>query len=140
MTAPSASYFQTIQQPRTQCGVAECTETSECRRSEFQIGLVASQVVNETAASPLHSSSSFRAAQQLALDLQVDLYSSGTTTTLQRLENSLRELSAFLHPHHGLVMTLKRSLMLCYSQAKQGTLGRKELERMKTIAMVCTYT
>ena len=33
-------------------------------------------------------------------------------------------------------MTLKRSLMLCYSQAKQGTLGRAELERMKNIAMV----
>ena len=77
-----------------------------------------------------------RAAQQLALDLQVDLYSSGLTTTLRRLEQSLRDLSAFLHPHHGLLMTLKRSLMLCYSQAKQGTLGRAELERMKNIAMV----
>ena len=78
-----------------------------------------------------------RAAQQLALDLQVDLYSSGLTTTLRRLEQSLRDISAFLHPHHGLLMTLKRSLMLCYSQAKQGTLGRSELERMKTIALVC---
>ena len=78
-----------------------------------------------------------RAAQQLALDLQVDLYSPGLTTTLRRLEQSLRDLSAFLHPHHGLLMTLKRSLMLCYSQAKQGTLGRAELERMKTIALVC---
>ena len=78
-----------------------------------------------------------RAAQQLAVDLQVDLYSSGLTTTLRRLEQSLRDLSAFLHPHHGLLMTLKRSLMLCYSQAKQGTLGRAELERMKTIALVC---
>ena len=77
-----------------------------------------------------------RAAQQLALDLQVDLYSPGLTTTLRRLEQSLRDLSAFLHPHHGLLMTLKRSLMLCYSQAKQGTLGRAELERMKNIAMV----
>ena len=76
-----------------------------------------------------------RLAQQLAIDLQVDLYSSGLTTTLARLERVLRDFSAFLHPHHGLLMTVKRSLMFCYSQAPEGSIGRREFETMRTIAL-----
>jgi hypothetical protein len=34
------------------------------------------------------------------------------------------------------MMTVKRSLMVCYSQVREGRMGKKEFERMKTIAMV----
>ena len=55
-------------------------------------------------------------AQQLAVDLQIDLYSGGLITTIKNLEKKIEQLLEFLHPTHGLVLAAKRSLVHCYSQ------------------------
>ena len=54
--------------------------------------------------------------QQLAIDLQIDLYSGGLITTIKNLEKKIEQLLEFLHPTHGLLLAAKRSLVHCYSQ------------------------
>ncbi len=59
-----------------------------------------------------------KAAQQLALDLQIDLYADGLVTTINRLEEKLVHLASYLHSNHGLMLAAKRSLVNCYSQVQ----------------------
>ena len=59
-------------------------------------------------------------AQQLAIDLQLDLYSGGLITTIKKLEDKIQNLAQFLHPNHGLLLAAKRSLLNCYSQVSTG--------------------
>lgn len=55
-------------------------------------------------------------------------------TTVPRLEEVLRGLYRSLHPHHGLAMSVKRSLLGLYSQMAAGTVGRGEYARMRGLA------
>lgn len=64
-------------------------------------------------------------AQQLAIDLQIDLYAEGLVTTIKRLEQKIAMMSHYLHPNHGLLMAAKRSLLNCYSQVPSESAGKK---------------
>ena len=46
-------------------------------------------------------------AQQLAIDLQIDLYSGGLITTINNLETKIGQLGHFLHSNHGLLLAAK---------------------------------
>lgn len=72
-------------------------------------------------------------AQRLAIDLQRKLYAGGQVTTIERLEEVIETFSRILHPHHALLMMVKRSLLNCYSQVPISSVGRKELQRMKEL-------
>ena len=67
-------------------------------------------------------------AQQIQLDLQIDLYKDGLVTTIPRLLSKIILFSQFLHPTHGLVLTAKRSLVQCYSQLSAESVNRGQLE------------
>ena len=78
----------------------------------------------------LHSASQIcgKNAQQIQLDLQIDLYKDGLVTTIPRLLSKIILFSQFLHPTHGLVLTAKRSLVQCYSQLSAESVNRGQLE------------
>ena len=67
-------------------------------------------------------------AQQIQLDLQIDLYKDGLVTTIPRLLSKIIQFSQFLHPTHGLILTAKRSLVQCYSQLTAESVNRGQLE------------
>ena len=73
-------------------------------------------------------------AQQLAIDLQLDLYAGGLITTIKKLESKIANLSLFLHPQHGLLLAAKRSLLNCYTQVSPSeSAGRPQQVKMKEI-------
>ena len=72
-------------------------------------------------------------AQQLAIDLQLDLYAGGLITTIKKLESKIQNLSLFLHPHHGLLLAAKRSLLNCYTQVPSESAGRPHHEKMQRL-------
>lgn len=76
-----------------------------------------------------------KAAQQLAIDLQMDLYAGGLITTIKSLQEKIQTLQGFLHPNHGLILAAQRSLVNCYSQVSsdEQTSNRKHQEKMKKI-------
>lgn len=76
-----------------------------------------------------------KAAQQLAIDLQMDLYAGGLIITIKTLEEKIQLLKEFLHPNHGLVLAAERSLVNCYSQvaSDEQTSCRHHQEKMKHI-------
>ena len=74
-------------------------------------------------------------ATALSLDLQKRLYTQGPFTTKAQLDSALDKFSKVLHPTHGLLMMLKRSLLICYSQVPAESVGRADLEKMKTLGL-----
>ena len=74
-----------------------------------------------------------KSAQQIQLDLQIDLYKDGLVTTIQRLHSKIIQFLEFLHPTHGLIMTAKRSLVQCYSQLPADAVNRRQLELIRNL-------
>ena len=72
-------------------------------------------------------------AQQIQLDLQIDLYKDGLVTTIPRLHSKIVQFLEFLHPTHGLIMTAKRSLVQCYSQLPADSVNRRQLELIRNL-------
>ena len=72
-------------------------------------------------------------AQQLAIDLQLDLYSEGLIITIKKLEDKIQVMKEYLHPCHGLLLAAKRSLVNCYSQVSSESAGRLHQEHMLEI-------
>ena len=74
-----------------------------------------------------------RNAQQIQLDLQVDLYKGGLVTTISKLQTKILEFSQFLHSNHGLILAAKRSLVRCYSQVPAASVSRRQLEMIQNL-------
>ena len=74
--------------------------------------------------------------QQLQLDLQRDMYKNGLEiSSMQQLETQIGMLTDFLHPHHGLLLAAKRSLIQCFSQIPANAVDRKHLELVKNLCL-----
>ena len=74
--------------------------------------------------------------QQLQLDLQRDMYKNGLEiSSMQQLEAQIGMLTDFLHPHHGLLLAAKRSLIQCFSQIPASAVDRKHLELVKNLCL-----
>ncbi len=72
---------------------------------------------------PVHKKTAIcgKLTQQLAIDLQMDLYAGGLTIAITKLEEKIGHLGQLLHPNHGLFMAAQRSLVNCYSQISTQT-------------------
>ena len=58
---------------------------------------------------------------------------------IPQLESQIAMLTEFLHPHHGLLLAAKRSLIQCFSQIPASSVDRKHLELVKNLCLQQLY-
>lgn len=71
--------------------------------------------------------------KNMVIDMKCEVHQEGERGSIERLEGLLNQYSQILHPHHYLMMIIKRNIISLYSQAALESITRKGFCRIRDL-------